>query len=124
MTVIYHFHKNLKIILFYHHYSQNILEWNLMPTDWSIFESNMVRKIKTKFNGNPRYIELTDKFIKNSQKVTEPMLSNTVLNDEYMEDGEEEHKEEIKKLESIIFNDITADLEAEEIMEVVKSILS
>lgn len=92
-----------------------------MPTDWSIFESDMVRKLKTKFIGNLRHIEVLDKFIKKSKKIIEHTFSHTILNDEYVEDGEEEHREEIKKLESIIFNDIT-DSEAEEIMKEVKNI--
>lgn len=90
-----------------------------MPTDCPIFESDMLHKIKTKFHGNPRYVEVADKFIKMLKKKTEYTVSNTILNEEYMEGAEEEHKKEIKQLENTIFNDITSVSEAEEIMEIV-----
>lgn len=91
-----------------------------MPTDWPIIDSDLVHKIKTKFNGNPRYVEVVNKINKKSHETTESLLARSInFNEEYMEEGNEEHKEEIKKLESEIFNDVVSVFEAEEMAEMV-----
>lgn len=91
-----------------------------MPTDWSIVDSELVHKIKTKFNGNPRYVEIVHQLNKKSHETTEFSLTqNIILNEESSEQGNEKHKEEIKKLKSDILNDEISVYEAEETMEMV-----
>lgn len=90
-----------------------------MPTDWSIVDSDLVHKIKTKFNGNPRHVEVVNQLNKKSHETTEFSFSpSIILNEEYTGENEE-HKEEIKNLESEIFNDIVSVYEADEMMEMV-----
>ncbi|KAL5236739.1 hypothetical protein ACI65C_004149 [Semiaphis heraclei] len=98
-------------------YTQNMLEWDLMPTDWSTLETDMVRKLKTKLYGNPRYVETIDNSNKKSQETTEyPIASNVVLKfDDFGEDGEEDN---MNNLESLTYNDIVSvTAENDEIME-------
>jgi len=101
-----------------------MLEWDIMPTDWSTSDVDIVCKLKTKFNGNPRYVEEADKFNKKSMEKTKlSLVPSIILNNEYnMED--EEHKKYIKESESGIFKDMSV-FEAEETewMETVKIIL-
>lgn len=89
-----------------------------MPTDWSITELDTVQKLKSKFNGNPRYVEVMDKFNKKSKGTTDHSTSS-LLKDEYMDEGEE-HREAVQRLESSIFNDLVSNHEAEDIMEMVR----
>lgn len=96
-----------------------MLEWDLMPTDWSTLETDMVRKLKTKLYGNPRYVETIDNSNKKSQETTEyPIASNVVLKfDDFGEDGEEDN---MNNLESLTYNDIVSvTAENDEIMETV-----
>jgi len=96
-----------------------MLEWYIMPTDWSTLETDMVQKLKTKLYGNPRYVETIDNSNKKSQETTEyPIASNVVIKfDEYGEGGEEDN---MNNLESLTFNDIVSvTAENDEIMETV-----
>lgn len=94
-----------------------------MPTDWSILESNAVSKLKTRFNGNPRHVEMTDTFKKRfkSHEINEYLSASSLIsNDDYME-GEEEQREITKQLESVIFNDTLLTAGVEESMEMVQA---
>jgi len=85
-----------------------------MPTDWSVIETDLVRKIKTRFHGNPRYLEWIDKSNKKSHETTErPIAPSIVFNDDYLEGGEEE----VKNLESLTYNDIVSVTEFDEVMD-------
>lgn len=80
-----------------------------MPTDWTIFESRVALQIKTKFNGNPRYMTEAENFNKKSpEQSTE---SSTMLNNEYNEN------EEIKSTESLVFDELLPASETEEMVE-------
>ncbi|KAE9524057.1 hypothetical protein AGLY_015538 [Aphis glycines] len=96
-------------------YTQNLLEWDIMPTDWSILETDLVRRIKTKLYGNPRYLETIDNSNKKSQETTEyPIAPSVVMKyDDYVESGEED----VQNIENITFNDVISINEADEIME-------
>lgn len=108
---------------FKYYYRQNILEWSLMPTDWSILESNWVTKLKTRFNGNPRHVEMINELEKTSNEITEHLSASSLTsNDEYLEGGEEQ-RENTKKLESVIFNDVLLMSGVDESMEMVQSIV-
>lgn len=90
-----------------------------MPTDWSILETDLVRRIKTKLYGNPRYLETIDNSNKKSQETTEyPIAPSVVMKyDDYVESGEED----VQNIENITFNDVISINEADEIMETVKN---
>lgn len=75
-----------------------------MPTDWTTLESNLVNKVKNKFYGNPRHVEIAD-FKKKSNVVEHSTEPSEMLHEEYAEGEEEEHKN-IKRLNSSIINDI------------------
>jgi len=88
-----------------------------MPTDWSILETDLARKIKTKLYGNPRYLEWVDNSNKKSQETTEyPIAPSVVVKyEDYMESGEDD----VHNAENITFNDVVSIDEAEEMMETV-----
>lgn len=101
----------------YYYYSQNILEWDLMPTDWSIVEIDLVRKIKTKLYGNPRYVEFIDDSNKKSHDTTEHSIApSLILNNNYTEGGEEDN---INHSENITYKDIVSLNESNEDFEIV-----
>jgi len=93
-----------------------MLEWDIMPTDWSTLETDLVRKIKTKFYGNPRYVEIIGNSNKKSQETTEhPIAQNVEL--KFDEEGGEE---DITNINSLTYNDIVSvTVETDEIMETV-----
>lgn len=77
-----------------------------MPTDWLIIEFDKALKIKTQFNGNPRYIETTNKLSTNLKEKNEfSPKKSIILTDEYLD--EEEHKEDIKYMGSVIFDTLS-----------------
>lgn len=91
-----------------------------MPTDWSITEFETVQKIKNKFNGNPRYVEVVDTFNKQSKETNDYSTTpSSILKEEYMDDVEE-NRDAVKGLESTIFNDLVSNHETEDIMETVR----
>jgi len=97
-----------------------MLEWDIMPTDWSTLETDMVRKLKTKFYGNPRYVETIDNSNKKSQETTEYSIApNLALkHDDYAEGGEEDNI--MNNVESLTYNDVVSvTAEFDEIMETV-----
>jgi len=96
--------------------SQNLLEWDIMPTDWSTLQTDMVRKIKTKFYGNPRYVEVIGNSYKKSQETTEyPIAPNLVL--KFDEEGGEE---DINDVHNLTYDDVVSvTAETDEIMETV-----
>jgi hypothetical protein len=80
-----------------------------MPTDWSTFKSNVACQVKTKFNGNPRFI--AEKYNLKKKSLVQSANSSIIINNEYVED------EETKPLESIVFDDLLSISEPEEIVE-------
>jgi len=97
-----------------------MLEWDIMPTDWTTLETDMVRKLKTKLYGNPRYVETIDNSNKKSQETTEyPIANNVVIKfDDSVEGGEEDHN--MNSVESLTYNDIVSvTTETDEILETV-----
>lgn len=98
-----------------------MLEWDIMPTDWSTLETVMVRQIKTKLHGNPRYVETMDNLNDKSQEKQEtteyPIASNVVLKfDDYAEGGEED----ANNAESLTYNDVVSvTAETNEMIEMV-----
>lgn len=89
-----------------------------MPTDWSIVDSDLVHKIKTKFNGNPRHVEVVHQLNKKSHETTTFSFTPSVIFNEETTEENEEHKE-IKNLETEIFNDLSSIYETDEMMEMV-----
>lgn len=98
-----------------------------MPTDWPITETDLVRRIKTKFNGNPRYVEIADNFVKNSgEPEAVGSMPNVYYNDESgVEGGEEDynhsnHAKYVKPIKSVNLDDIVSTVsETEETVETV-----
>lgn len=79
-----------------------------MPTDWSARDVHVVRRIKTKFTGNPRYAEAVDgEFTGDKPFPAEPTPSLAVKDDDDDDDYDEteERNDDMKHLESEIFND-------------------
>lgn len=93
-----------------------MLEWDIMPTDWSTLETDMVRKLKTKFYGNPRYVETIDNSHKKSQETTEYPIAPSVA----LKFDEEGGEEDINNVESLTYNDVVSvTAETDEMMETV-----
>jgi len=83
-----------------------MVEWDMMPTDWSTLETDMVQKLKTRLYGNPRYVETIDNSNKKSQETTEyPIAPSVVLKFHDYAEGEEE---EIRNAESLNYNEIVS----------------
>jgi len=92
-----------------------------MPTDWPIFALNIVCKIKSKFKGNIRYVEV-DAFNKKSLVTTgidHTLAPSVTSNDEYMESVEDENNKNIKRLDSELINEIISVSETEETADTV-----
>lgn len=93
-----------------------MLEWDIMPTDWSTLETDMVRKIKNKFYGDPRHVEIIGNSNKKSHETTEhPIAQNVEL--KFDEEGGEE---EIININNLTYDDVVSvTAETDEIMETV-----
>lgn len=90
-----------------------------MPTDWSSSGTYLVRKIRTRFYGNPRYLEVADRFLEINNST---VASNLMFNDEAFY-GEEGIQENSRHLENEIFNDLQSETDAEETTETVWMLL-
>ncbi|CAI6355248.1 unnamed protein product [Macrosiphum euphorbiae] len=97
-----------------------MLEWDIMPTDWSTLQTDMVRKIKTKFYGNPRYVEIIGNSNKKSQETAEtPIAPNVVLTFD-----EELVEEDINNLDSLKYDDVVSiTAETDEIVEMESALI-
>lgn len=83
-----------------------------MPTDWSARDVRTVRRIKTKFTGNPRYVEGIDSEFTGGKPLSAEPTANLALKDDDNDDDDdydetEERNDDMKRLESEIFNDPT-----------------
>lgn len=93
-----------------------MLEWDIMPTDWSTHETDMVRKIKIKFYGDPRHVETIGNSNKKSLETTEHPIAQNV---EFKFD-EEGGEEDIINVDGLTYDDIVSvTAETDEIMETV-----
>lgn len=86
-----------------------------MPTDWPHYGTELVRRIKKKFNGNPRHVEISNK---PSNRVHENVASKALLYDEegVKEEDEQQHYGQMTQ-HNIMLDDIISTVTEAEGME-------
>ncbi|XP_050439768.1 radial spoke head protein 9 homolog [Adelges cooleyi] len=71
-------------------YSQNVIEWSLIPTDYPADGSDLVKTMKDRFKGDPRHVQMANLFKPWTDQMAENNTPSNMSADVYGEgEGEE-----------------------------------